>query len=77
MSEPKFCDMCHDGDGDSVYPYYGVGPHICGYKMGKPVIGHSVGIPATEWPTNFQPDEECGDQDDGRPPLGAWTHCLH
>lgn len=24
-----FCDKCHDGDGGTVYPYHGVGPHIC------------------------------------------------
>lgn len=71
-----FCDKCHDGDGGTVYPYHGVGPHICGVSMGKPVVGHSVGVPAAEWPENFQPDPDFGDQDDGLPPVGIWTHCI-
>ncbi len=71
-----FCELCHDGDGHSVFPHYGVGPHICGWRTGKPAIGHSVGAPKAQWPENFIPDAEYGDQDDGRPPLGVWTHCL-
>lgn len=71
------CEHCHDGHGGTVYPYYGVGPHVCGWRMGKPVVGHSKGLPASEWPDNFQPDPEHGEQDDGKPPLGVWTHCLH
>lgn len=74
---PRFCEHCHDGYGGTVYPYYGVGPHICGWRMGKPVVGHSKGLPKQDWPENFQPDPEHGDQDDGKPPLGVWTHCLH
>ena len=74
---PAHCEHCHDGYGGTVYPYYGVGPHVCGWRLGKPVVGHSEGIPASEWPENFQPDPEHGDQDDGKPPLGVWTHCMH
>ena len=76
MSAAKYCDECHDGEGHSIYPYYGVGPHVCGWRMGKPVIGHSVGTPVSEWPENFVPDPEYGEQDDGKPSVGAWTHCL-
>lgn len=70
------CDECDDGNGNSIYPSYGVGPHICGWRMGKPVIGYSKGLPKNGWPVNFIPDEEYEELEDDRPILGVWTHCL-
>ena len=58
----KTCDHCDDGNGECVFPYYGLGPHI-----------HTKPIGGTEFldaplPENFSPDG------DG---LGVYTHCLN
>lgn len=74
MNKPTTCPACDDGQGRSIYPYYGVAPHRCGYSMGKPVIGHSEELPQAEWPANFEPD---GAANPGGPPgAGVYTHCL-
>ena len=58
----KTCNYCDDGNGECVYPYYGLGPHT--HKEG--VLG---GTEFTgEIPDNFSPDG------DG---LGVYTHCLN
>lgn len=63
------CEQCDDGDGNCIYPFYGVAPHICHWKIGTP-IGQSVLLPKEQWPENFRPDQEV----DG---LGVYTHCLN
>jgi hypothetical protein len=60
----QICEYCDDGNGESVFPYYGLAPHT-----------HKTGIIGTteftgEIPENFCPDFE----DEG---LGTYTHCLH
>jgi len=58
--EPK-CRVC-----DDCLPNYGVAPHECFYKIGKP-IGQSRVLPESEWPPNFEPDPDA-------PGLGTY-HC--
>lgn len=58
----KSCDFCSDGNGGTVFPYYGLAPHT-----------HIKGILGSteftgEIPENFSPDS------DG---LGLYTHCLN
>ena len=68
-----FCDDCNDGDGNSVYPYYGVAPHECyfrkqgGFKQNQ--LGTSTLKPKLEWPENFEEDKDALG-------LGVYTHCL-
>lgn len=66
------CDHCNDGDGNCVFPYYGVAPHVCFHKLEggfKNPIGSSELLPKSEWPSNFKEDEEAAG-------LGVYTHCL-
>jgi hypothetical protein len=72
----SYCRWCWDGDRHSVFPHYGVGPHVCGFRMGKPVIGHSKPLARELWPENFQLDDEYPTPP-GRVPVGVWTHCPH
>ena len=61
------CDHCDDGEGNSVYPYYGLAPHT--HKNG-PMAGSTIIDPKENWPDNFSEDDEC-------PGLGIYTHCLN
>lgn len=61
------CEYCDDGEGRSVYPYYGMAPHR---HEGSEMVGSTVIAPKEEWPENFCEDGE-------EPGLGVWTHCLH
>lgn len=61
------CEYCDDGEGGSVYPYYGVAPHT--HRPG-PMIGSTELLPKIEWPANFSEDPE-------EPGLGTYTHCLN
>ncbi len=62
-------DPRHDG-----YPMYGVGPHVCFHQRGPGFgPGQSLSKPRAEFPPNFTPDDECGQQDDGAPVVGVWT----
>lgn len=72
----KCCEKCDDGEGNSVYPYYGVAPHICGFKMGLPVIGSSTQLPEAQWPENFVPDPDCISKEGEYPGCGTYTHCV-
>lgn len=73
----KFCEMCSDGSGHCVYPYYGVAPHTCYYKLGTS-IGTSQEAPESEWPENFVYDYSEGPANPGGSPgCGIYTHCLH
>ena len=58
----KICDYCDDGNGECVYPYYGLAP----YTHQQGVLGSTEFI--GEIPDNFSPDG------DG---LGVYTHCLN
>ncbi len=73
IKSDKHCVNCNDGDGVSVYPYYGVAPHECyfrkkgGFDDNK--VGESTLTPKEEWPDNFQEDPDVAG-------LGVYTHCL-
>ena len=58
----KICDYCDDGNGECVYPYYGLAPHT--HQQGVLRSTEFIG----EIPGNFSPDG------DG---LGVYTHCLN
>lgn len=47
---------------------YGVGPHVCFYKIPGASIGESQPLPEPEWPENFEPDPDCHG-------LGVWHAC--
>lgn len=61
-----YCNYCFDGNGASVFPYYGLAPHTR-YKQNG-VIGSTVILPESEWPENFEEDEDA-------PGAGTYTHC--
>ncbi|RKG33424.1 hypothetical protein D7V21_09645 [Acinetobacter guerrae] len=65
---PKYCDHCWNGDDDSVFPYYGLAPHVHYKRNG--LIVNTVFLDASEYPANFEPDEESGNEQ------GMYTHCL-
>jgi hypothetical protein len=65
MSESKCCEHCDDGNGDSIFPYFGVAPHSNTFN--------SQTLPESEFPENFKIDGEwtetlCN---------GVYTHCLN
>ena len=59
------CDHCDDGDGHSVFPYYGVAPHT--HAQG-PMIGSTRLLPREQWGDNFREDPEC-------PGQGVYLRC--
>ena len=61
-----YCTRCFDGNDASVFPYYGLAPHTH-YKQNG-VIGSTVVLPKSEWPENFEEDEDA-------PGAGIYTHC--
>lgn len=63
------CDMCDDGDGHCVFPYYGVAPHIHagGDERG---IGSTQLLPRAMWGNNFRQDPES-------PGQGVYMRCPH
>lgn len=71
----KPCEFCTDGNPDEdeakcVFPYYGLAPHKhTTTTEGEVVIGMTTITPKTEWPANFNEDQDC----EG---LGVYTHCL-
>lgn len=50
------CDMCDDGDGHCVFPYYGVAPHVHN-PIGE-WLGSTQLLPRHEWGDNFREDPE-------------------
>jgi len=59
------CEVCDDGEGGCVFPYYGVAPHK---HAPGPVIGSTV-IDAPEmWPEEFREDPDA-------PGCGTYTNC--
>ena len=73
MSEKKCCQYCDDGNGDSIYPYYGVAPHNCN---GWDSIGTATELPRSDWPSNFRPDPEATKGTGQYPGAGVYTHCM-
>ena len=65
------CKYCDDGEGKTRFPYYGVAPHNCFYKIGKK-IGQSEILPESEFPENFEIDGEWSEHSC----CGVYTHCL-
>lgn len=65
------CDDCNDGDGNCVFPYYGLAPHSHGGKEfeGSAVVGSTELKPKSQWTENFFEDAEV-------PGLGTYGHCL-
>lgn len=56
------CDHCDDGDGHSVFPYYGMAPHT--HALPTPThptdwIGSTRLLPREQWSDNFREDPEC------------------
>lgn len=51
------CDYCDDGDGHSIFPYYGTAPHI--HAGGDGWIGSTQLLPRAMWGSNFREDPEC------------------
>lgn len=66
---PGCCHMCNDGDGDCIYPYYGLAPHV---GQGDNIEQ----LKKSAWPANFRWDESCGDPDKV---IGSGTYegCLY
>lgn len=64
------CDHCNDGNGNSVYPYYGLAPHKHDFEVTGCVIGSTIIDKESSWPDNFSEDPEA----EG---CGTYTHCLN
>ena len=69
-SDNNFCEYCHDGEGESIYPYYGLAPHTHNLSISGGFIGSTDFTSKAEWPDNFNEDPEA----EG---CGSYTHCLH
>ena len=66
------CEHCDDGIGECIYPYYGMAPHK---HNGGSMIGSTIIIPPDQWPVNFKPDLDEG-EDISKATTGVYTHCL-
>ena len=62
---PDACEHCNDGDGFSVFPYYGVAPHT---HAAGPMVGSTRLLPKDQWGDNFREDPEC-------PGQGVYLRC--
>jgi len=67
------CDMCDDGDGHCVFPYYGVAPHT--HALPTPThptdwLGSTQLLPRDHWGNNFREDPES-------PGQGVYMRCAH
>lgn len=62
------CDMCDDGEGHCVFPYYGVAPHHHD-PMGE-WLGSTRLLPRHEWGDNFREDPDS-------PGQGTYLRCQH
>ena len=51
------CDHCDDGQGQCLYPYYGMAPHRHDLSKTGSFIGSTVVDPKDSWPDNFVEDE--------------------
>lgn len=53
------CPSCFDPeDGTRLYPHYGVGPHLCFYKIPGAMLGQSALLPPAAWPPNYEEDPD-------------------
>ncbi len=57
QSEKQCCEHCDDGDGFSVYPYYGIAPHVHDLADGWFVSTRL--LPKEAWGDNFREDPDC------------------
>ena len=64
----KCCEMCDDGDGHCVFPYYGVAPHTHDTRNGW--IGSTRLVPRDQWGPNFREDPDCEGS-------GVYMRCPH
>jgi hypothetical protein len=62
------CEHCDDGDGFSVFPYYGPAPHT--HDTSKGWIGSTRFLPRDQWGDNFREDPDC----EG---YGIYMRCPH
>ena len=60
------CEYCDNGDGNCIFPQYGVAPHTL---MCDGVSVGSVLDDKETWPENFKADPDA-------PMQGTYTHCL-
>ncbi len=70
-SEALCCPECDDGDGNCVFPYYGVAPHT--HALPAPThptdwIGSTRLLPRDKWGNNFREDEDS-------PGQGTYLRC--
>ena len=63
-AEARCCQHCDDGDGNCVFPYYGVAPHIHA-DTGREshldplaLIGSTRTLPRDQWGPNFREDPD-------------------
>lgn len=63
-----FCFECDDGDGVSIFPYYGLAPHT--HEPAVPLVGSTRILPRDQWPANFEPDSEDAS-------TGSYLYCLN
>lgn len=64
------CDMCDDGDGHCVFPYYGVAPHTHEQSHPADWLGSTRLLPKDKWGDNFREDPES-------PGQGVYMRCPH
>ena len=69
MTTSKCCKHCNDGEGNTVYPYYGVAPSE---NTGAFENGGDITLPVFMFPANFQLDGSWTITD----ACGTYTHCL-
>lgn len=69
-SEALCCPECDDGDGNCVYPYYGVAPHIHEQSHPADWLGSTRLLPKDKWGDNFREDQES-------PGQGVYMRCKH
>lgn len=62
-NDKKYCENCHDGEGGSVFPYYGLAPHTHTKAIGGTVFS------SEPLPENYRPDIN-------DPFSGIYTHCM-
>ena len=67
-AEARCCWHCDDGDGNCVFPYYGVAPHVHN-PMGE-WLGSTQLLPRHEWGDNFREDPESEGS-------GVYMRCPH
>lgn len=53
------CQFCTDLDGNPCFPVYGVGPHVCFWKIPGAVMGESQPLPKDQWPDGYAEDPAC------------------